>query len=160
MNSLRLISLVSGSFLTAQALLLACGDSSADGDDGSEGVPGHCCVEYSGTCSCSAGDQQVAGCTPVTTCDSSEAKVCCAAPFEGSTEPYVFCECMGNKTACGLDTLVQVDRCDDALFHESKSSGTGSCDQCQYDSDCDYGCSSSERGVCSKASGCGSCYCQ
>lgn len=158
MISVKLGSVLAITLLSIGAVLGACGDSGTDGD-GDEGVPGHCYVETGGNCKCSASEEATVGFTSIATCDASGEKLCCAAPFEGNEEPYSLCSCYAGSSTCSSN-LLQVDRCDGARYHESGSSGTSGCDQCQYDADCDSGCAASERGVCSKDSGCGSCYCE
>lgn len=142
-------------FISFVALAAAAGCSS-DGD-AEEGVEGHC-FEEDGNCYCSAATTGEIGTTETSTCASSSDRICCAAPYSGTSEPYVKCSCYPGNSSCG-GVLIEVDRCDGASYHRS-SSGSGSCDQCSTDSDCDYACSSSERGVCGKDSGCGSCHCE
>ena len=131
----------------------ACSTESGDAGDG---VPGHCFESSGGNCMCHAGETASVGWTATSSCAATSDRICCAAPFEGSGEPWSQCSCYPGNSSC--NSLVEVDRCDGATYHPS--TGGGSCDQCSYDSDCDYGCASSERGVCSRVSGCGSCSCQ
>lgn len=139
--------------------LYACGDSAEDGDT-ENGAPGHCFADNRGEyCQCGPSDAPtVEYGNAISTCAASGDKHCCAAPREGAEgEPYTLCTC--SPGTCP-DFLVDVPKCDGALYYQSGSSGTSGCDQCQYDSECDYACATSERGVFSKDSGCGSCYCE
>lgn len=149
--------LVSGGLVWAGLGVPGC-DGGSDGT-ADDGVTGSCFADdFSDNCYCSASATPNVGYHPASGCFAAPDRACCGAPFEGASEPYEQCSCYVGNTTCA-DNLVQVNDCGSALYH-APSGGSGSCDQCQYDSECDYGCSVGETGYCDKSSGCGSCYCQ